>query len=205
MAFLVISYPIPSDPKWWSDLQKGVETYLKIMSYLVPGGAGPYDIDFQKLCNAFFQIRMPEDWRKQFYDLFSGYWNKGIRPDFKTVLTNLHKWTGDPATRRTSKKYALQCSFTSKMVHMLNPELPIWDSKVMGKLSPFCGKYSIKWKPAKKLANAPLVYDGLKDWYDKYLPTSNAKTVIAEFDLHFPAYASSITQTKKIDFMLWKL
>ena len=205
MAFLVISYSIPSDPKWWSDLQKGVETYLKIMSYLVPGGAGPYDIDFQKLCNAFFQIRMPEDWRKQFYDLFSGYWNKGIRPDFKTVFDDLYAQTGNPRTKRTVNEYALQCSFTSKMVHMLNPELPIWDSKVMGKLSPFCGKYRTEWDDKKKLAEAPFVYKRLTDWYGAYLSTTNAKDVIAEFDSHFPAYASSITQTKKIDFMLWKL
>ena len=206
MGALVISYPIPSDPKWWSDLQKGVEAYSNIMGYLVHGGRGPLDSGFQKACNDFFQIRrMPEEWRTEFYGLFYDYWSQGQgkRPDFKTVLTDLHKWTCDPATRRTSKKYALQCSFTSKMVHMLNPDLPIWDSKVMGKLSSFCGKYSMK--PANKLVSAPLVYKGLIDWYRAYLPTTNAKDIIAEFDLHFRTYATKITPTKKIDFMLWKL
>ena len=208
MGALVISYPIPSDPKWWSDLQKGVEAYSNIMGYLVHGGRGPLDSGFQKACNDFFQIRrMPEEWRTEFYGLFYDYWSQGQgkRPDFKTVLTDLHKWTCDLATRRTSKKYALQCSFTSKMVHMLNSDLPIWDSKVIGKLSSFCGKYRTEWDDKKKLAEAPFVYKRLTDWYGAYLSTTNAKDVIAEFDSHFPAYASSITQTKKIDFMLWKL
>ena len=205
MASLVISYPIPSAPQWWSNLGKGVEAYSSIMGYLVPGGKGPLDTDFQKLCNAFFQIRMPEEWRIQFYDLLNGYWNKGIKPDFKTVFDDLYNRTSNPGTKSTDNEYALKCSFTSKMVHMLNPDCPIWDSKVMGKLSSFCGKYSTSWDDETKLKQAPLVYKGLIDWYRIYLSTTNAEDVIEEFDKHFSTYDAKITRTKKIDFMLWKL
>ena len=205
MASLVISYPIPSALQWWSSLGKGVEAYSSIMGYLVPGGKGPLDTDFQKPCNAFFQIRMPEEWRIQFHDLLNGYWNKGIKPDFKTVFDDLYNRTSNPGTKSTDNEYALQCSFTSKMVHMLNPDCPIWDSKVMGKLSSFCGKYRTSWDDETKLKQAPLVYKGLIDWYRVYLSTTNAEDVIEEFDKHFSTYATKITPTKKIDFMLWKL
>ena len=73
MASLGISYPIPSALQWWSDLEKGVKAYSNIMGYLVPGGKGPLDTDFQKACDAFFQIRMPAEWRKEFYNLFNDY------------------------------------------------------------------------------------------------------------------------------------
>ena len=122
-----------------------------------------------------------------------------------TALYNLTNGSATGCTRRTKMKYALQCSFTSKMVHMLNPDCPIWDSKVMGKLSSFCGRYSTSWDDETKLKQAPLVYKGLIDWYRVYLSTTNAKDVIEEFDKHFSTYATKITLTKKIDFMLWKL
>lgn len=48
MASLGICYPIPSALQWWSDLEKGVKAYSNIMGYLVPGGKGPLDTDFQK-------------------------------------------------------------------------------------------------------------------------------------------------------------
>ena len=133
---------------------------------------------------------------------------KKQQPDFETVLIALYNLTNGSATgctRRTKKKYALQCSFTSKMVHMLNPDCPIWDSKVMGKLSSFCGKYSTSWDDETKLKQAPLVYKGLIDWYRVYLSTTNAEDVIEEFDKHFSTYDAKIIRTKKIDFMLWKL
>lgn len=203
MASLVISYPIPSALQWWSDLGKGVEAYSNIMGYLVHGGKGPLDTDFQKACNNFFQIRrMSEEWKREFYGLLNEYWSSRKSLDFTTALTSLYKLTCDSATKRTSK---VQCSFTSKMVHMLNPDCPIWDSKVMGKLSSFCGKYSTSWDDETKLKQAPLVYKGLIDWYRVYLSTTNAKGVIEEFNKHFPTYAAKITPTKKIDFMLWKL
>ena len=199
MAYLTIQYPI--SPSFWSKLKKSVGKYCSIMDDFKT--KGPSDPGFQKKCDGFFRIRMGQEWREQFYDLFSDYYSKKLKPDFSDVLKELYNRTCDPSNKCTRKEYCLAPSFASKMVHLFNPNLPIWDSKVIGKLGSICGPYKTNWSNEKKLTEAPKVYEKLVAWNQYYLRTQEAKANISDFHKQIPGY--EITQTKIIDFILWQL
>jgi hypothetical protein len=108
---------------------------------------------------------------------------------FEEVLKVLHDKNGK-----------IEASFASKLLHTINPKMPIWDQWVMKNVGIARPRYGSANQWQKTIA----AYDRLTDWYEKYLQTENAKELISLFDKEFPA-GVEITDVNKIDLVLWQM
>lgn len=143
------------------------------------------DADFQRLFGGYYRVRRDAGWRRAYYELFESMKTKPAA--FQEIITALYHTTDN-----------IEASFSSKMLATLNPERPIWNSKVLK-----CLGFRLAGKDKREtLENAISLYSGMKDWYAHYLNTENAKECIKVFDAALPNYRW-ISAVKKIDFFLW--
>lgn len=92
---------------------------------------------------------------------------------------------------------SLEPSFASKMLATINPDKPIWDSRVLASL-----KLDKEWEKKWNVDHAIEIYDSIRDGYKKFESTKFCDECLKEFDSWFPDY-DWISTTKKIDFLLW--
>lgn len=104
-----------------------------------------------------------------------------------------------------------QFSFATKIIHTLDPNLPIYDSKIRDYLRKNEGQKFLfdrrKDKTSNNLAEATIGKDWetLKKWYENFLKTNEAKEWIKWFDNQFSGSRKPrwISPVKKIDFIIW--
>jgi hypothetical protein len=164
-----------------SDLPK----YLKIMDMLHKTDVS-VDGVFQITYNGFYRVRQRT---QDFYQGYYGYMEKTKKcpPSFQQTLEYLTKFGKvDP-------------SFASKLIATINPDLPVWDTHVLTNMG---FKYSYSGNQETKLKKANEVYQKIILWYQYFIPTTLAKTMISLFDEIYPNIP--ITVIKKIDLILWK-
>ena len=179
-------------------IQDGVEKYLEIMNLYSTTDFG-VNSDFAKKFDAFCRVRRNEEWRKAFFDLFKEVSKEPAMADFRTILAELHTRL---AKLNDAIHSTIEASFASKMLHTVNPDMPIWDSIVLSKLN--LSEKVLPYKMNRLTTEARLnkceeVYNELKKWYE----TDEATTLEAQFDKEYPEHKEDIGRTKKIDFMLW--
>lgn len=145
------------------------------------------DARFQRQFNRFFVVRRNATWREEYYAMFERE-KREAAPNFERVVRELYGRTG-----------SIEASFASKMVAVLDPNMPIWDSIVLKRLGL---KPRMHASAEVRLTDATRVYGEICQWYERYLPTRDAAENLALFDRMLPKYAS-FTPTKKIDFLLW--
>lgn len=142
--------------------------------------------EFQKAYNYFFKVRKNKEWRERYYELME----KAKKEDysFSDVLYEIYNTTGQVAR-----------SFSSKLIHSVNPSMPIWDSFVIKNLG-----IKIREKDnLSRLKEATYIYNCLQKQMDSFLKTEKARFYISEFDKRFPEY-SWFSDMKKIDFLIWR-
>ncbi len=144
------------------------------------------DLDFQKCFNHFYRIRRNQGWRDNYYRFFESNKNKNIT--FEEILSAISCFNDN----------RVEAAFSSKMLATINPNMPIWDSKVLSYLG-----LELKGKtPEEKQSNAINIYYRIVDCYQKYLSTEEAIHNIEIFDLFLPKY-QWLSSVKKIDCLLW--
>ncbi len=146
----------------------------------------PYDLDFQRKYDAFYRVRRNEGWRVVYFDIMAKYLEIS-NPTFKEVLLELYHSTGQ-----------IEASFASKLLATINPDRPIWDSKVLSALRLKLDKDGSESR-VEKTVN---LYSRICEWYSCFLKTDMAAEWIEAFDCEFPVF-KGLTSTKKIDFILW--
>lgn len=145
------------------------------------------DKDFQRVFNDFFRMRQR---KKEYYDDYFAYLecNKTVGISFVDALRFLYERHGK-----------IELSFTSKMVALVDPSLPIWDSIVAGKhfglKKPYAGCKARFEKTIEK-------YNKYCQRYIAYMQTTEAKEKLEEFNRYFPD--RNISDVKKVDFILWQ-
>jgi hypothetical protein len=92
----------------------------------------------------------------------------------------------------------VEASFSSKMVATVNPDMPVWDREVLKNL----GLKPPLYNDRNRLTKTKRLYDSIVEWYENYLKTQQSKEAISEFGRRFPN--SGISNTKKIDLILWQ-
>lgn len=183
-------------------IKEGIEKYLKIKD-LYPKTNFNVNSDFAKTFGAFYLVRRNEAWREEFFKLFDEIRSKSVTPDFKTILETLHlrlKKLNEKAPQTVLS--TIEASFVSKMLHTVNPDMPIWDSIVLSKLG-----FAKEVQPYKmnslseqaRLDKCEEVYNRLIYWYKG----EDAEKYKEQFDMDYPEYKEKLGRTKKIDFMLW--
>lgn len=165
--------------------KKGIDKYEKIMALFYQTNVSENN-DFQHLFNGFYQIRRNREWRNVYYDLLEKLKNKNVSID--KIITYLYKNT---------PQHKIELSFSSKLLHTLNPNMPIYDKNVAQKI----GLNSIKpyWDTEKKISVSISIYNELINWYK----TEKSLKYLQKFNILFPNH-DIISNTKKIDFILWR-
>ncbi len=157
----------------------GLDSYAQIMR------GDPTTPEFQRFFNGYYRVRRNEDWRRDYYALFSTARDKHY--SFEQIITDLFHLTGN-----------VEASFSSKMLATIDASKPIWDQYVLQNLG-----LKLKGKTQEeKLRNAIVLYSRIEAWYAEYLATNEAQKNIEEFNRLLPEYAW-VSDTKKIDCLLW--
>ena len=166
--------------------RKGISQYLEIMNEIFAVNVAE-NRNFQRKFNAFYRVRQrPQAWYQAYFSHLERC--KGRKPLFDEVIDEMYRLTG---------RY--EPSFASKFVATLDPEQPVWDTWVLrntGTKAP--GYYS-----PTKLAGAKTAYKVIQRWYCEFLRSAEGRLVVELFD-RMVAEHHQITDTKKIDFVLWQ-
>lgn len=111
--------------------------------------------------------------------------------EFEDVFGEIYDFTG----------HENQISFSSKALHTIRPEKPIWDEKLIG-LNNFNlnggPRYPRKWS----FEECVYAYENYCKVFEDFLVT-DGQTIIDVFDKELPNY-KKISDVKKIDFVLWE-
>lgn len=150
--------------------------------------------EFRKKFNGFYIIRQrSKDWYDKYYDLLEQ--QRKNEKSFEALLEELY-----------SERNSIEVSFISKLIAAVSPNKPIWDQYVIKKL-----RLYNEWEKARKLEKderikiAGEIYNKIQSWYDSFINSDDGKMCIEKFDDALPSYKDALTDTKKIDFMLWSM
>ena len=181
-------------------MKKGKEyslmKYIRIKS-MVSQVTDPKDKELRTACNGFFRIRQRSE---KFYDEYYKYMlrcKKDKELTFEKVLKHLYE-----------KVEKVEASFASKLLSLINPDMPVYDSIVINNLKTY-EKIDIKtaWHSdyKKRIKRRVAAYEQIRDWYDNLLKPARKKKWIELFDKSFPEFKDKISDVKKIDLILWKI
>lgn len=167
-------------------IQSGIQKYQYLRHRLYEVDVST-DRDFQKAFNGFFRMgRRNQEYYTDFFQYLQQHKAEGI--SFSDALTFLY-----------AKHGRLEISFVSKMVAIVDPAKPIWDSTVT------LGHFGIKapYPNAKnRLEKGIERYELYCREYRAYMQTAAGKQKLALFNRHFPN--TDISDVKKVDFILWQ-
>ncbi len=163
----------------------GIERYRFIMEKVQRVDVS-LDEEFQKTYENFYTLgRYPKEFRRDYFIYMERV--KEIKPSFKETLSYFLKYG------------TLEVSFSSKLVHTLDPEQPIWDRNVTDRHFGYkIPAYGTKDRE-KKIFDRYMRYK--RDFF-KYVASDDGKVVIRAFDEAFPK--TGFTDLKKVDFVLWQ-
>ena len=168
-------------------LSIGMKKYKRIMDSLYWTDVS-IDKDFQRAFNDFFVMRSRKsEYYERFYLFLEQKKDKGVT--FEETLDYLKESEG-----------ALELSFSSKLIHVINPNRPIWDKIVAEnhfKMKPpgYDGGKSARQKEIIKL------YHEYCSRFYEYLDSTNGQAILQLFNDKYPH--TSFTDAKKIDFIMW--
>lgn len=167
-------------------IQSGIKKYQYLRQQLFVTDVSTNQ-DFQKAFNGFFRMgRRTQSYYKDYYCYLQQHKVTGV--SFADAITYLYQRYG-----------RLEMSFVSKMVALVDPTFPIWDSIVtkghFGIIAPNTYTNNRLQKGIEK-------YELYRHQYNTYMQSSEARKKIAEFNTLFPN--TDITDVKKLDFMLWQ-
>lgn len=165
----------------------GMKKYKTIMDTLYWTDVST-DREFQRAFNGFFVMRSK---KSEYYDMFYSFLeqkkDKGV--SFEETLECLKEAGGQ-----------LEISFSSKLIHIINPKRPIWDNNVavqhFGMKMP---SYGIDGAARQK--EAIRVYHEYCSRFYEYLDSSDGQTALRLFNDKYPH--TGFTDAKKIDFLMW--
>ena len=165
----------------------GMKKYKNIMDTLYWTDVST-DRDFQRAFNGFFVMRSK---KSEYYDTFYSFMEqkKDKGASFEETLECLREAGGQ-----------LEISFSSKLIHIINPKRPIWDNNVavqhFGMKMP-----SYNLDGVARFNEAVRVYHEYCSRFYEYLDSSDGQAAIRMFDNQYPH--TGFTDAKKIDFLMW--
>lgn len=165
----------------------GMKKYKRIMDTLYWTDVSK-DKDFQRAFNDFFVMRSR---KSEYYDMFYSFLEqkKDKGTSFEETLDFLKEAEGK-----------LEISFSSKLIHVINPNRPIWDNNVAVqhfnmKVPGYSVDSDVRQKEIVKL------YHEYCSRFYEYVDSSEGQEVIRMFDEKYPH--TGFTDAKKIDFIMW--
>ena len=156
-----------------------------------------YDDDF--ICKYFSIMKDIRKHHGSEYELSQN--EETLKEKFTYVLGQLHEVGSKYKDGERNKRYEM--SFTSKLLHTVDPSLPIWDSEVA--TNHF--KFRLPSKKQKDKAEDVLSlyyekYCAYRTEFEKYM-NGEGQILIKLFNKKYGEY-KDISNAKKIDFILWQ-
>ncbi|MDN3203784.1 hypothetical protein [Algoriphagus sediminis] len=156
-----------------------------------------------------------------FQFVFRSYYrldNAGLTPEFKSryfelmeekrdnqsigikdLLLELEKYPRIKENKKNQKKGSFQFSFVSKLLNTVDPEFPIYDSKVSKAI------VGSAYNPAGTFDHKFNVYQSrhkvIRKTYSYILDRKSFKSLLSDFDEFFPD--NGLSDLKKLDFIFW--
>jgi hypothetical protein len=164
--------------------QESIDVYLYIL-HNYPQKVN--DNFFQFVYRSFYRLDnagLSDKCKKEYFRLLS---NK--ETSLEKILKILHQYK----TKKNEKSY--QLSFTTKLLHTIDNNLPIYDSFVAKLFNLPTRKSNLNWNLK--------VYDLLRGKFNNLLQDSQIMSYIKEFKIKH--HAEEISDAKALDFMLWGL
>lgn len=141
---------------------------------------------FQKTYESFYKLsRYPKEFRRVYFAYMEQV--KKSKPSFKDTLLYFLKYG------------SLEVSFSSKLVHTLDSEQPIWDKNVTNNHFGYKIPATRTKNREKRVLDRYISY---KNDFVKYVASDDGNVVIRAFDTAFPE--TGFTNLKKVDFVLWQ-
>lgn len=174
-------------------IKEGIFKYLKIKGMYEKGRNSIDETEFQRIYCDFYKInaiRPSKEWKAKYFALMKKYYDKKDT-SFATILKE--------APKSGKNCSSMPFSFASKLLHTINNDKHIWDSRVLK-------YYKLPLRPTGnigddvRIAKANEIYEEI---YKKHL--ENMKSYIALFDKLFKDVpgVDKISKMKKIDFIIW--
>ena len=137
------------------------------------------------------QAHLKKEWREKYFKYADKCLKNNKKPTFSEAMKEIGKYGNDK----------MQPSFVSKLVHSINKTEPIYDSKV----KIFLEKEEPQGeKVEERIKSAIRIYEEIWDFYNNNEYAVLRKQMLKVFDEKFPL-AKRISETKKIDFVIWAL
>lgn len=170
--------------------RRSIATYSRIME-LWDSGCDPTSGEFRRLFVGFYRVRRTSAWCDGFFSL--------MRP------LGGRKWLGirevlDAIDSACGGDGRVELSFASKLLHTVNPSMPIWDSLVRARTAlpgvPTSGCYE------DRASSAEALYGRLCAQFNDALSDGAVKDLLREMETAIPE-CSRMTDVKKLDFLMW--
>ena len=171
-------------------MEEALEKYLRLLERLHEVIVSE-DMPFQQDCNHFFRIRQKSE---KFYAEYYGFMEEHKNNEsltFDTVLDHLYRKAG-----------SIEGSFASKLLSMINPDMPVMDSRVLEILDIKRVRHT---NPEKWIERNRIAYEEICTWYKDRFKSGKAAEWIKLFDEQYPDAKGKITDVKKIDLILWQI
>jgi len=169
-------------------MKKSVIDYLNVNELFKNSKNIEFDDEFQKKYIYFYKLNLHfkdfMSFKNKYFKFMEKVKNDKTNLTFEEVLTSISEKLND-------------VSFASKLLHTVNNDMPIWDSNIIKNLGLENDMKNIKISRTE-------IYKNICKIYAEFLPTTQAKQWIFEFDKIYAKYSNIITDTKKIDFILWQ-
>ena len=167
------------------ELRQGIEKYKYIMNRFREVDVSK-DASFRKTFENFYVLsRYPMPFREDYFAFMER--NKSQTLEFAEVLSYF-KAHG-----------SLEASFSSKLIHTINPSMPIWDKIVTTDHFGYKLPYPKAKEREQRIVN---LYEAYCESFMAYMESEEGKSIIRMFDEKFPD--SGLTDVKKVDFVLWQ-
>lgn len=144
---------------------------------------------FQFIFRSYFRldsVGLNSEFKKKFFVLMAER-----ESDLKSTLTEL----------ACIGRQKIQFSFATKLLHMQNSGLPIYDSQV----AVVTGLRVMGKTPKERIESCNFIYETLKIHYQNLCANGKVRGIIDDFRTKFKVTQEEVSDTKVIDFLLWAL
>jgi hypothetical protein len=154
--------------------------------------------EFKSTYRKFYQLnaaRLSEEFCEKYFSLLDECKSKSIT-SVEYVINNLYEVPGN-----AKEVHAIHFSFATKLVHTVNPNLPIYDSMVSTFY--FAPEVKYSWKKEQKIQACLRTYEFLQDEYKRITDENLLSESIEKFRMRFNI-GSEYSDCKVIDTLLWR-
>ena len=160
--------------------------------------------DYQKNYTAYYNLRRDKIWLMYYYDfLFLNKNNKTLTfGDVIEYLLKVPAKTTFSSKNPNGLRYGLECSFGSKLLHTIDPNFPIWDSRIRNAL--LIPEADVSWPMKDRVRYSIDTYKELTANIHNFINSEQGQYCIEVFNNKFPEY-KDINNVKKIDYYLFTM